>query len=87
MVQWLVFCVFTAEGASLIPGWGTKILQAIRLKKKKKKHMSVLFLAVMKGLDFPCYQKCLEKSMCVCVCVCIPHSSFPDIRLTKIPGL
>ena len=47
--------------------------------------MSVLFLAMMKGLDFPCYQKCLEKSiyicvcvyvcvyiyMCVCVCVCV----------------
>ena len=38
--------------------------------------MSLLFL------DFPWYQRYLKS-----VCIYIPHSSFQDIRLTKIPGL
>ena len=32
MVQWLGLCSITAEGVSLIPGWGTKILQAARCR-------------------------------------------------------
>ena len=39
MVQWLVrLHAFTAEGLSLIPGWGTKIPQShTAIKKRKKK--------------------------------------------------
>ena len=37
-VQWLGLSTSTAGGSGLIPGWGTKILQATqRIKKKKKK--------------------------------------------------
>ena len=40
VVLWLGLCAFTAKGTVSIPGWGTKIPQAMRrgrkLKKKKK---------------------------------------------------
>ena len=36
-VQWLELQAFTAKGAGLIPGQGTKILQAAWHNKKKKK--------------------------------------------------
>ena len=36
-VQGLGFCAFAAKGAGSIPGWGTKILQAVQPQKKKKK--------------------------------------------------
>ena len=36
MIQWLGLCAFTAEGAGSIPGWGTKIPQALRHSQKKK---------------------------------------------------
>ena len=37
-VQWLGLCDFTAtEGVGLIPGWGTKILQAVQSGQKRKK--------------------------------------------------
>ena len=38
-VQWLGLGAFTAGDPGLIPGWGTKILQAMRLGQKKKKKM------------------------------------------------
>ena len=41
MVQWLRLCALTLEGLGSIPGWGTKIPQAMwhgRKKKKKKRH-------------------------------------------------
>ena len=28
-IQWLGLCSFTAKGSDSIPGWGTKILQAV----------------------------------------------------------
>ena len=37
VVQWLGLCTFTAEGSALIPGQGTKILQAARWHSQKKK--------------------------------------------------
>ena len=36
-VQWLGLYAFTAEGPGSIPGWGTKIPQATRPKKRTKK--------------------------------------------------
>ena len=35
-VQWLQLSAFTAGGRGLIPGWGTKILQATWHDRKKK---------------------------------------------------
>ena len=35
-VQWSGPCTFTAEGMGSIPGWGTKILQALRCGQKYK---------------------------------------------------
>ena len=34
--QWLGLCAFTAEGAGSIPGWGTKIPQAMAAKNTQK---------------------------------------------------
>ena len=39
-VQWLRLCASTGGGASLIPGWETKILQAVRSSQKVKKKNS-----------------------------------------------
>ena len=37
MVQWLLgLGALIAEGPGPVPGWGTKILQAVQKKKKKK---------------------------------------------------
>ena len=36
-VQWLGLGAFTAEGPGSIPGWGTKIPQAVWCRQKKKK--------------------------------------------------
>ena len=41
-VQWLGLPAFTAEGLSLIPGWGSKIPQAVGPKKEKKKKKKFL---------------------------------------------
>ena len=41
MVQWLSLCTFNVGGASLIPGWGTKIWYVVQPKKKKKRSMSI----------------------------------------------
>ena len=35
-VQWLGLCAFTARGLGSIPGWGTKIPQAMQRSQKKK---------------------------------------------------
>ena len=35
VAKWLGLCTFIAGGAGSIPGWGTKISQAVRPKKKK----------------------------------------------------
>ena len=41
-VQWLGLRTLTAEGPGSIPGWGTKILQAVwHYQKKKKKDESL----------------------------------------------
>ena len=37
VVQWLGLCIFTDEDLGLIPGWGTKIPQAVWNNQKKKK--------------------------------------------------
>ena len=36
-VQWLGHGTFTDEGLGSIPGWGNKILQALRHRQKQKK--------------------------------------------------
>ena len=41
MVQWLRLGAFTAVGLSSVPGWGTKIPQAVWCSKKKKKFIFV----------------------------------------------
>ena len=45
MVQWLGLCTFTAVGLGLISGWGTRIPQAARHGKKKKKMHTELYWA------------------------------------------
>ena len=42
MVQWIGLHAVTAKGTDLIPGWGTKILQAKGCSQKKKKKSVVL---------------------------------------------
>ena len=42
MVQWIGLHAVTAKGTDLIPGWGTKILQAKGCSQKKKKKKSVV---------------------------------------------
>ena len=44
MVQWLRLCALTLEGLGSIPGWGTKIPQAMwhGRKKKKKKDINLI---------------------------------------------
>ena len=37
VVQWLGLCTPTARGKGLIPGWGTKILQATHGTGEKKR--------------------------------------------------
>ena len=43
MVQWLGLYSFTAEGVGSIPGWGTKILQAVWCSQKIKITMHTMF--------------------------------------------
>ena len=38
VVQWLGLCSFIAEVTGLIPGWGTKILQAMQHVPNKKRN-------------------------------------------------
>ena len=40
MFQWLGLGAFTAKGSGSIPGWGTKIPQAMGCGQKKKSSMS-----------------------------------------------
>ena len=35
VVQWLELQTFTAEGVGSVPGWGTKIPQAMQCSQKK----------------------------------------------------
>ena len=37
MIQWLGLLTVTVEGLGSIPGWGTKISQAMPMQQKKKK--------------------------------------------------
>ena len=37
MIQWLGLLTVTVEGLGSIPGWGTKIPQAMPMQQKKKK--------------------------------------------------
>ena len=43
VVYWLRLCTFTAKGAGLIPGWGTKIPQVTQDGQKKKKKHAFIF--------------------------------------------
>ena len=36
VVQWLGLCAFITEGLGSVPGWGTKILQAIQCGQKNR---------------------------------------------------
>ena len=49
-VQWLGLCAFTAKGAGLIPGWGTKILQPFAMVKNKTKTKTGYFQNTMQTL-------------------------------------
>ena len=45
VVQWLELRAFTAMGLGLIPGWGTKIMQAVwHSTARKKKYQLTIFL-------------------------------------------
>ena len=45
VVWWLGLCSFTAKGPGSVPGWGTKILQALwRGQKYKQKTKALSFL-------------------------------------------
>ena len=46
MIHGLRFGAFTAVGPGSIPGWGTKIPQAVRYGQKKKKKFSLLSFSV-----------------------------------------
>ena len=46
VVQWLGLCAFTAESLGSVPGWGTKIPQAVRCGQKKKKRLCAHMQAV-----------------------------------------
>lgn len=39
--QWLRLCAPSEEGMGIIPGWGTKVLHAIRCSQKEKKTRQV----------------------------------------------
>ena len=54
-VRWLGLDAFTAVGLGLIPGQGTKILQAARHSKKKKKFFFFTYLRVY---PFKCILHC-----------------------------
>ena len=43
MVQWLGLCALTVKGLDSIPGWGTKIPQAMHRGQKKKKNFFFFF--------------------------------------------
>lgn len=48
----------TARGPSLIPGQGTKILQAVRYSQKKKSHLSEYEADTRQcPVSFPCFQR------------------------------
>ena len=50
VVQWLGFHTFTDEGSGLIPGWETKILQALQQgqkKKKRRRKLQQIFLIIL----------------------------------------
>jgi len=49
LVQWLGLHASTAKGASLVPGWGTKILNATGRKKEKK----IMFGQKLTGMGQP----------------------------------
>ena len=53
VVQWLGLGSFTAKGPGSIPGWGTKIPQAMqRGQKKKKSKTDCHFLFLIKSISF-----------------------------------
>ena len=53
-VQWLGLHASTAKGASLVPGWGTKILNATGPKKEeRKKERKIMFGQKLIGMGQP----------------------------------
>ena len=74
-VRWLEFCVFTAKGPGLIPGWGTKIPQAA-LQGKNKQNLipSRSIHVVLKGKISFYFIAELYSIVCVYV-----HIYLPDI--------
>ena len=58
MVQWLGLCSFIAKGLGSIPGWGTKIPQAIWYRKKKNPRSFKSFFSIEESQQYPCF-KCL----------------------------
>ena len=44
--QWFGLRASTAGGMGLIPGWGTKILHAAWLAKRKKKNQASVYAAI-----------------------------------------
>ena len=54
MVQWLGLGALTAEGPGSIPGWGTKILLAVRCGQKKCLGVFPFGLIYIYIYIFPC---------------------------------
>ena len=53
VVQWLGLDTFTAEGFDSIPGWGTRIPQAVRCGQKKIKNKTlILILLLLVSLNY-----------------------------------
>ena len=67
MVQWLWLCIPTARGKGLIPGWGTKILQATHGtgKKKRKENISGLYVEESCFLTFGLNPICVYTHTCM----------------------
>ena len=79
MIRCLRLHISTAGGLCLIPGWGTKILEAEwhHQKKEKKRHDT-----------YRCRYRC--RCLCVCPCVCpsvcttLLHSALPFASLWSV---
>ena len=51
MVQWLRLCALTVDGLGSIPGWGTKIPQAMKHGQKNKQTEYVSYVREFKEIQ------------------------------------
>jgi len=73
VVQWLGLCTPTARGKGLIPGWGTKILQATHGTGEKKGWGGGRLVENISGLyvERSCFLTFGLNPICVCTHTCI----------------